>query len=110
MAIPNSYIPAGWRGTLPVHNGRIGLALNADSGEVIRLSLDIKSAQNIVETFTVNLDDKFRFVINFKSGITTTVYAFNAKQAEILAQAKQINAGGDYEIESIRREDAPEGS
>jgi hypothetical protein len=37
-----------------------------------------------------------KFIITFATGIEVTVYAFGEKEAVILAQADQINAGNQW--------------
>ncbi|HEX8773286.1 MAG TPA: hypothetical protein VF735_06735 [Pyrinomonadaceae bacterium] len=55
---PASFIRAWWSGTLPVDiYGRLGLTLTIRGGEKLRLSLDLKSAQNIANTLAEMLAD-----------------------------------------------------
>jgi hypothetical protein len=54
--IPESYKQASWRNTLPVDEGRLGLAFSLSDGEIIRLNLDVESARHLVETVSFYLD------------------------------------------------------
>ena len=44
---------------------------------------------------------KYLFKVLFKTGILEEVYAFNSREAEILAQADQIRKGNDYAIDTV---------
>lgn len=50
--LPTSYKRASWRGTLPVDavTERVGLAINVEGGDVLRVGLDLASALDIVAT------------------------------------------------------------
>lgn len=50
--IPASYQPAAWRNTLPVDYAtqRLGVGFTLESGEVVRLSLDVLTARSMAET------------------------------------------------------------
>lgn len=50
--MPASFRPASWRGTLPVDEatGRVGLSLDLEDGETVRVGLDLGSALDVVAT------------------------------------------------------------
>ena len=45
------------------------------------------------------------YIVTFTTGKQETVYAFNATEAIILTQAKQIQAGNDYTVASVVMKD-----
>lgn len=55
--IPASFRPAAWLGTLPVDDAtsRVGLSVDTEDGETIRLALDLASALNLVATLADSL-------------------------------------------------------
>lgn len=57
MSTPTSYLQASWRCTLPVDaDGRMGIGLNLADGTVVRVSLDMASAQGLAETVLQYID------------------------------------------------------
>lgn len=51
--IPESFIPAKWRGTLPADNeGCRGISFDLQTGEVIRIKLDKESSKHVSETLS----------------------------------------------------------
>lgn len=54
---PASYLPASWRGTLPVDaEGRMGISLNMGDGAVVRVALDVASAKGLAETVLQSIE------------------------------------------------------
>lgn len=54
--LPGSYLPATWHCTLPVDaQGRLGLAFRLETGEVLRLALDLGCARSAAETLAFYL-------------------------------------------------------
>jgi DNA-dependent RNA polymerase auxiliary subunit epsilon len=45
---------------------------------------------------------QYKFIVMFTNHCNETVYAFNVKEARILAQAEQIKKGNSYNIEFIK--------
>lgn len=48
-----------------------------------------------------------KFTITFRTGEVEEVYALCAKEAEIVAQARQIQKGNRYDVATIEWEDDP---
>lgn len=46
---------------------------------------------------------QYPFIVYFKTGLTERVNAFGEGEAEILAQAKQIEKGNDYRVLKIEK-------
>ncbi len=57
MSLPASYRPAAWHCTLPVDRaiGRLGIGFTDGEGNVVRLAVDLVSAQSLVASLQRNL-------------------------------------------------------
>lgn len=58
-AIPRSYVTATWRNTTPIDRQAqaIGVGFTLESGEIVRLRLDLDSARHLVETLSGYIAD-----------------------------------------------------
>jgi hypothetical protein len=53
--IPTSFLPANWRSTSPVDDGEIGIGFNLPDGSVVRLKLDLHSAEMLVASMAESI-------------------------------------------------------